>query len=73
MKRVKILETIKDWGVPIWIKNEIYDVVGGDQDIYYLTTEQTKQIAINGNNYDDSIRGIDIHSNKDIIEILGGE
>lgn len=73
MKRVKFLETIKDCGVPIWIENEIYDVVGGDQDIYYLTTEQAKQIETNGNNYDDTICGIDIHSNKDIIEILGGE
>lgn len=67
MKKVRILETIQDCGTPIWVKGELYIVVGGDQDVYYLTTEQTKD---GSDTYENSICGIDIASNKDILEIM---
>lgn len=73
MKRVKILETIKDCGVPIWKKGEIYEIVGGDQTVYYLTTEQSKYKSNSPQEFEDTICGIDVDSNKDIIEVLGGE
>lgn len=73
MKKVRILETIQDCGTPIWVKGELYIVVGGDQDVYYLTTEQTKNLAYSGDTYEDTICGIDIDSNKDIIQVLKEE
>lgn len=73
MKRVRILETIKDCGVPIWKQGEIYEIVGGDQSIYYLTTEQSKGKDNSPQEFEDTICGIDVDSNKNIIEILGGE
>lgn len=73
MKKVRILETIQDCGTPIWVKGELYIVVGGDQDVYYLTAEQTKNLAYSGDTYENTICGIDVDSNKDIIQVLEEE